>query len=77
MIQLTPEQQRELQLAVWPPEVHNPCTAETFVLIHKEMFERVRTVLEKEDEIADVREMYPLVNAVLDESEKDASKECA
>lgn len=77
MIELTEEQQSELARAGWPPAVANPKTGETFVLIHKEMFERVRAILEEEDEIAAVREMYPLVSSALDERTIDKSKDSA
>jgi hypothetical protein len=60
MIELTDQQRREIRESGWPPEVKDPRTGETFVLIHKEMFERVRAMLEAEDEIADIEEMYPL-----------------
>ncbi len=38
------------------------------------MFERVRRLLEEDEEIATVREMYPLVQQALDEGER-ASRE--
>jgi hypothetical protein len=60
MIELTEQQRRQIREMGWPPEVRDPQTGETFVLIHKEMFQRVRAVLEAEDEIADIEEMYPL-----------------
>jgi hypothetical protein len=76
MIELTDQQQRENAQAGWPPQVANPRTGETFVLIHQEMFERVRRLLEQEDAIADVEEMYPLTAEVLDHGES-ASAESA
>jgi len=75
MIELTEEQQRELARSGWPPAVTNPKTGETFLLVHKELFERVRAILEEEDEIAAIREMYPLVSSVLDDRSKDASRD--
>lgn len=66
MIELTEEQQRDIRAAGWPPQVTNPKTGEVFVLIHQEMFERVRAILEVEDEISDVEEMYPLAAEILD-----------
>lgn len=66
MIELTEQQIGELKKAGWPPEAKNPETGQTFVLIHRDMFERVRAILEKEDEIAEIEAMYPLVNEVLD-----------
>jgi len=71
MIELTDNQQRELTKAGWPPRVINPSTRETFVLLHAEMYERVRAILEAEDEIDAVQEMQPLVNEGLDRSERD------
>jgi hypothetical protein len=69
MIQLTEQQQREIREAGWPPRVIDPQTGETFVLIHQEMFERVRAILEREDEIAAVEEMYPLSSEASDASD--------
>jgi hypothetical protein len=69
MIELTERQQRELLDGGWPPRVRNPATRETFVLLPAEMFERVRAVLEAEDEIAAVEEMSPLAGEVLDAGE--------
>ncbi len=66
MIELTDQQQREIAAAGWPPRAVNPRTRATFVLIHEAMFERVRALLEEEDEIATVEETYPLVDEALD-----------
>jgi hypothetical protein len=74
MIELTEQQQRDVAQAGWPPEVTDPRTGERFVLIPKDMFERVRAILEDEDEIADVEEMYPLAAEVLD-ADETASRE--
>jgi len=41
------------------------------VLLHAEMYERVRATLEAEDELDAVREMQPLVNEALDQGEQD------
>jgi hypothetical protein len=71
MIELTEQQRQELERAGWPPRVLNPTTQETFVLLRTEMYERVRAILEAEDEIADVEEMYPLVSEALDAGEAD------
>jgi hypothetical protein len=76
MIELTEQQQREFAQAGWPPEVANPITGEVFVLIHREMFERVRAILEETDGIVEVEEMYPLTSEVLD-NEGAASRESA
>jgi hypothetical protein len=70
MIELTEQQQRELREAGWPPRVLNPATRETLVLIPAEMFERVRAILEQEDEIAAVEELIPLAGEVLDVGEE-------
>jgi hypothetical protein len=72
MIELTEQQVRELQQAGWPPEAKNPATGQTFVLIHRELFERVRTKLEEEDEIEAIEEMYPLVGEVLNAEEEES-----
>ena len=76
MIQLTEQQQRELREGGWPPRVCNPSTQETFVLLAAEMFERVRALLEAEDEIGAVEEMSPLASEVLD-AEDSAPRESA
>jgi hypothetical protein len=73
MIELTEQQQRELREMGWPPRVLNPGTQETFVLLPAAMYERVRALLEEQDEIADVEEMYPLVNEALDAEETDGT----
>jgi hypothetical protein len=70
MIELTEQQQRELSEAGWPPRMIDPTTGESFVLLHAEMFERVRALLEVEDELESVREMQPLVNEALDQGEQ-------
>ena len=49
-----------------PPRVVNPRTNQTYVLLPAELYERVRAVLEDEDDIAAVRETYPAVGSVLD-----------
>jgi hypothetical protein len=72
MIELTAQQQQEIQASGWPPQIRNPRTGETFVLIHQEMFDRVRAILEAEDGIADVEEMLPLTATVLDPRRKSA-----
>jgi hypothetical protein len=66
MIELTEQQQREVSSSGWPPCVLNPKTGETFVLLHREMFDRVRDLLAAEDEISAVEEMYPLTHEALD-----------
>ena len=65
MVELTEEQRQKIKNACWPPELSDPETGEVFVLLHKEMFERVRAVLEHEDEIEEVESMYPLTSEVL------------
>jgi hypothetical protein len=69
MIELTEQQRQELERSGWPARVVNPKTQETFVLLRTEMYERVRAILEAEDEIADIEEMYPVVNEALDAGE--------
>jgi hypothetical protein len=76
MIELTEGQQRELREGGWPPRVLNPATLETLVLLPAEMFERVRALLEGEDELAAVEEMSPLAGEVLDRDES-SSRESA
>ncbi len=76
MIELTGEQQRKMQEGGWPPRALNPVTGEEFVLLHAGLFERVRQVLEAEDEIAAIEEMYPAVSEAIDRDES-ASRESA
>jgi hypothetical protein len=77
-IELSAEQQRALNEATeFPPRLVHPRTGETYVLLHAELYERVRAILEDEDEIAAIRETYPLVNTVLDAGEAAESKESA
>ena len=79
-IELTAKQQRQAleEGQEFPPQVINPRTKETYVLLHTELYERVRGLLEEEDEIASVRETYPLVSKILDAEEEDnSSKESA
>jgi hypothetical protein len=78
-IELTAKQQQALEEGQeFPPQVINPRTKETYVLLHSELYERVRGLLEEEDEIASVRETYPLVSKILDAQEEDnSSKESA
>jgi hypothetical protein len=75
MIDLTPEQRQALnERHEFPPRVRDPYTQEIFVLLHAEMYERVRALLEEEDEMDVVREMYPLVGKALDKGEADVSE---
>jgi hypothetical protein len=78
-IELTAEQQQALnEGASFPAQFVNPRTNETYVLLPTELYERVRTILDDEDEIAAVRETYPAVSAVLDADEAgDSSRESA
>jgi hypothetical protein len=66
MIEFTGEQQRWMQEEGWPPRAVNPGTGEEFVLLHAGLFERVRQVLEVEDEVAAIEEMYPAVSEAID-----------
>jgi hypothetical protein len=79
MIELSEKQQQEIAHAGWPPRLVNPSTREAFVLLPVEMYERVRAILEAEDELDAVREMQPLVNEALDQAEDDraSSRESA
>jgi len=69
MIQLTKEQQRQIAESGWPPRATNPATQEIFVLMHEEMFDRVRVLLEAEDEIAAIEQMNVLVAEVVQREE--------
>jgi hypothetical protein len=59
MIELTGEQQDKLRDGGWPRHALNPKTGEEFVLLHTALYERVRHLLEAEDEILAIEEMYP------------------
>lgn len=73
MIELTDQQCDNLQQThEYPARVLNPRTGESLLLVSEELFERVRAILEEEDDIASVREMHPLVSQVLDQEEKSA-----
>jgi hypothetical protein len=73
-IELTAEQQRALtEGGPFPPQVVDPRTNETYVLLPTEFYERVRAMLEEEDEIAAVRETYPVVSSILDADEAGGS----
>ena len=65
MIELSGEQQRQIHEGGWPPRVVNPKTQEEFVLLHAALFERVRHILEAEDEIPAIEEMYPAVSEAI------------
>jgi hypothetical protein len=74
MIELSEQQLKALtQRQEFPPRVVNPRTKEVFVLIHEEMFERVRNLLEQEDELGAVEEMLPLAAEALDAEDRDMS----
>ena len=77
MIEITAQQELELRAGGWPARAVNPRTREQFVLLPVEMYERVRAILEDEDEISAVREMYPLVQQVVDADEGAVIKESA
>ena len=66
-VELTEQQQRQLGDSGWPARIINPRTQEMFVLIHEQLFERVRTILEEQDGIAAVQEMGLLAQLALDE----------
>jgi hypothetical protein len=73
-IELTAAQQQVLaERQEFPPRVIDPSTSEIYVLLHAEMYERVRAFLEDEDEIASVRETYGVVSKVLDAAETESS----
>jgi hypothetical protein len=78
-IELNAEQQRALAGGQeYPPRIFNPQTNESFVLIHAELYERIRPILEEEDEIRAIRETYAAVDKVLDaEDISDSAKESA
>ncbi len=73
MIELTEQQQQDLAgRHEYPPRLINPRTRETFVLLHAELYERVRAILEEEDDIAAIEETYPLVSEVLDADSQES-----
>lgn len=68
MIELTESQVGALDNTDWPPVLLNPKTGEAYVLLPREMFDRVRTILEAEDGIEDVEGMLPLAAEVMNEN---------
>ena len=76
MIELTDEQESQIKGGGWPPRAVNRTTREEFVLIHAALFERVRHILEAEDEITAIEEMYPTITEALDRDES-VSRESA
>jgi hypothetical protein len=69
MIKISSEQLRQMNDGGWPPRVVNIDTGEEFVLLHAAMFERVRAILEIEDEIPSIEEMYPALSEVVSHDE--------
>jgi hypothetical protein len=69
MMELTSEQRQQIKDSGWPPCFHDPVTGECFLLIHRELFERVKGTLEKEDEISEIEAMYPLVSEVVSKAD--------
>jgi hypothetical protein len=67
MIELTPEQRQELMQA--EPAVIDPQTRETYVLVRKEVYDRLKGLLEDDDP----RLMYPALADIDPEDWEDAS----
>jgi hypothetical protein len=64
MIELTPEQRQALQNGEQPMRVRDPETNATYVLVRSEVYERVKTLFEEEDDNQLIRDMYPQVMEV-------------
>lgn len=58
MIDLTPEQAQALRNEEIPKQVRDPETNTTYVLVPSEMFDRVKVLLEEDDDRF-VRDLYP------------------
>jgi hypothetical protein len=69
MIELTEEQRRQMRSGGWPPRVVDPETREEFVLLHAALFDRARPLLEREDDIPAVEDMYAAVSEAIDRDE--------
>jgi hypothetical protein len=72
MIEITAEQQRRIAEDGWPPRAVNPQTGEEYVLLHAALFERIRQLLENEDDIPAIEEMYRTVTEAIDRDEPDS-----
>jgi hypothetical protein len=53
MIELTTEQVRAVETSANPPEMVNPRTGEAFILLRKDIYERIRQVIAETNERAD------------------------
>ncbi|CAN5507921.1 hypothetical protein BH10PLA2_BH10PLA2_36620 [soil metagenome] len=51
MTELTADQRQQMKSSGWPPSFRDMETGESFVLIHQEMYDRIKALLEKVDEI--------------------------
>jgi hypothetical protein len=72
MIELTEQQQQALEAQQGePPRVVNPRTQETYVLVPAALYDRMKELLEEEEELREVREMYPHVWQVMREDWED------
>jgi len=67
MIELNEEQRRELSQA--EPVVIDPLTGETYVLVPREVYDRLKVLLEEDD----ARLMYPLLADLDPEDWEDAA----
>jgi hypothetical protein len=61
---LTDEQRRALQTTTAPVRVLDPQTNETYVLLRAEVYERIKDLVEPQEEEFDIREAYPLMDEV-------------
>jgi hypothetical protein len=68
MIELTEIQRQALAEADSPPEIVDPTTQEKYVLIRRDLYERLKSLLEE-----DVRLMEPLLAELDPEDWEDAS----
>jgi hypothetical protein len=51
-IELTPDQSKSLQTNHEPPSAYDPATQTTYVLVRSERYERVKTLLQEDDDFA-------------------------
>jgi hypothetical protein len=66
-IELTREQRQAIQRgSVRPPRLKDPLTGQDYVLLHADVYERVRYLVEDEFE---PREAYPFVDRVMAEDD--------
>lgn len=70
-MQLTEEQAQATRESARPIRLTDPETQAEYVLVRAELFDRLRELLEGDDELAEVRAMYPHIWEVMREDWDD------